>query len=320
MLLLTCPACGVTAEETEFAPGGEAHLKPCRPGLLGRDVRRLPVPAQEPARRAFRALAPRLRLRQVVPPRPLHRDPRGLRQLPGPPRRPAGGARRRDPRPAPRLAGPAVSARLARGGLLIDRERAGRISLERQGVARLRRRHAGLGAARQRPGAGRALVQVPPPARHRRERRRGAERARRPRRGRPSSSRTPARPRSICARASSPAARTTGRASNSISAPSPAASRRSCRRGSTTRPSSIPAPPGSTLFEPADPPVGRPRRRAGSAGSRQLRLRLRACRRAGRRRRGRRPRGGVGGGRLGRAGAAGRAGRRTGADGRWPTT
>jgi sarcosine oxidase, subunit delta len=26
MLLLTCPACGVAAEETEFAPGGEAHL------------------------------------------------------------------------------------------------------------------------------------------------------------------------------------------------------------------------------------------------------------------------------------------------------
>ncbi len=27
MLMLTCPCCGVTAEETEFAPGGEAHLK-----------------------------------------------------------------------------------------------------------------------------------------------------------------------------------------------------------------------------------------------------------------------------------------------------
>jgi sarcosine oxidase subunit delta len=24
--MLTCPVCGVTAEETEFAPGGEAHL------------------------------------------------------------------------------------------------------------------------------------------------------------------------------------------------------------------------------------------------------------------------------------------------------
>lgn len=32
MLLLTCPCCGVTAEETEFAPGGEAHLKRALPG------------------------------------------------------------------------------------------------------------------------------------------------------------------------------------------------------------------------------------------------------------------------------------------------
>jgi len=32
MLLLTCPCCGVTAEETEFAPGGEAHLKRSGPG------------------------------------------------------------------------------------------------------------------------------------------------------------------------------------------------------------------------------------------------------------------------------------------------
>ncbi len=27
MLILTCPYCGVAAEETELAPGGEAHLK-----------------------------------------------------------------------------------------------------------------------------------------------------------------------------------------------------------------------------------------------------------------------------------------------------
>ncbi|MEM9523306.1 MAG: sarcosine oxidase subunit delta, partial [Pseudomonadota bacterium] len=32
MLILTCPYCGVTAEETEFAPGGEAHLKRAGPG------------------------------------------------------------------------------------------------------------------------------------------------------------------------------------------------------------------------------------------------------------------------------------------------
>ena len=32
MLLLTCPYCGVTAEETEFAPGGAAHLTRAGPG------------------------------------------------------------------------------------------------------------------------------------------------------------------------------------------------------------------------------------------------------------------------------------------------
>ncbi|SHI39761.1 sarcosine oxidase subunit delta [Wenxinia saemankumensis] len=32
MLTLTCPCCGTTAEETEFAPGGEAHLKRVGPG------------------------------------------------------------------------------------------------------------------------------------------------------------------------------------------------------------------------------------------------------------------------------------------------
>ncbi|WP_114965191.1 sarcosine oxidase subunit delta [Alkalilacustris brevis] len=31
MLLLTCPHCHVTAEETEFAPGGQAHLKRPQP-------------------------------------------------------------------------------------------------------------------------------------------------------------------------------------------------------------------------------------------------------------------------------------------------
>lgn len=32
MLELTCPYCGVRAEETEFHPGGEAHLKRFGPG------------------------------------------------------------------------------------------------------------------------------------------------------------------------------------------------------------------------------------------------------------------------------------------------
>lgn len=32
MLILTCPFCGVAAEETELAPGGEAHLRRHGPG------------------------------------------------------------------------------------------------------------------------------------------------------------------------------------------------------------------------------------------------------------------------------------------------
>ncbi|SET53729.1 sarcosine oxidase subunit delta [Oceanicella actignis] len=32
MLQLTCPCCGATGEETEFHPGGEAHLRRVGPG------------------------------------------------------------------------------------------------------------------------------------------------------------------------------------------------------------------------------------------------------------------------------------------------
>jgi sarcosine oxidase subunit delta len=32
MLTLTCPYCGIAAEETELQPGGEAHLKRFGPG------------------------------------------------------------------------------------------------------------------------------------------------------------------------------------------------------------------------------------------------------------------------------------------------
>jgi sarcosine oxidase subunit delta len=37
MLLLDCPYCGVTADETELAPGGEAHLKRFGPGSTDAD-------------------------------------------------------------------------------------------------------------------------------------------------------------------------------------------------------------------------------------------------------------------------------------------
>jgi sarcosine oxidase subunit delta len=37
MLILTCPNCGLRAEETELAPGGEAHLKRFGPGSQDAD-------------------------------------------------------------------------------------------------------------------------------------------------------------------------------------------------------------------------------------------------------------------------------------------
>ena len=37
MLTLTCPNCGITAEETEFHAGGEAHLKRFGPGSSDSD-------------------------------------------------------------------------------------------------------------------------------------------------------------------------------------------------------------------------------------------------------------------------------------------
>ncbi len=37
MLKLTCPNCGVEAEETEFAAGGEAHLTRYAPGSTDED-------------------------------------------------------------------------------------------------------------------------------------------------------------------------------------------------------------------------------------------------------------------------------------------
>ena len=40
MLILHCPYCGVDADETELAPGGEAHLKRFGPGTPDEDFER----------------------------------------------------------------------------------------------------------------------------------------------------------------------------------------------------------------------------------------------------------------------------------------
>jgi sarcosine oxidase subunit delta len=39
MLILTCPYCGVKADETELTPGGEAHLTRHGPGSSDEDFR-----------------------------------------------------------------------------------------------------------------------------------------------------------------------------------------------------------------------------------------------------------------------------------------
>ena len=37
MLILTCPYCGIAADETELSPGGEAHVKRYGPGSSDED-------------------------------------------------------------------------------------------------------------------------------------------------------------------------------------------------------------------------------------------------------------------------------------------
>ena len=120
MLLLTCPCCGVDRRGDRVRARRRGASEAEGPGP-GTTRSRLPLRRAQPPRRAFRALAPRLRLRQVVPRRPLHRDAGGLRQ---PIRR---RSRRRPRSSSPRSARggrtgvAAVSARLAEGGRLIDR-------------------------------------------------------------------------------------------------------------------------------------------------------------------------------------------------------
>jgi len=79
MLILNCPYCGVDAEETELAAGGEAHLKRFGPGSSDDDFHDYLF--MKPQRRSFRTLAPCQRLRQVVPRGPLHANTRSLWHL-----------------------------------------------------------------------------------------------------------------------------------------------------------------------------------------------------------------------------------------------
>mgnify|MGYP003127989912 CR=1 FL=1 len=75
MLILTCPCCGVTGEETEFHQGGEAHLKRFGPGSTDDDFHTYMFAKENPKGAHFE------RWRQVVHHGPRYRNARGLWQL-----------------------------------------------------------------------------------------------------------------------------------------------------------------------------------------------------------------------------------------------
>ena len=78
MLLIKCPVCGVEGDETDFHDGGEAHVRrPAsdHPDRVSDDEQRdYLFIRKNPQGPAFRALALRPRLRQVVPRRARHGD------------------------------------------------------------------------------------------------------------------------------------------------------------------------------------------------------------------------------------------------------
>ena len=222
MLILTCPHCGSPPTKPIFMPGGEAHLKRHGPGSSEADFENYLFMRENPKGVHFERwrhvygcgkwfLAARNTATLEVfgtYPAQTHRAAAAIsrRHPEGARLAPAGDFPRRNP--------PTNEHRLAHQRPA-GRPRTGRcISLQRQAHAGLRGRHAGQRAAGERPDADGPVVQVPPPARPRRRGRGRAERAggTGPRRGR---SRTSASRRSNFTTASSPAARTTGPASNS---------------------------------------------------------------------------------------------------------
>ena len=275
MLLINCPYCG-ERPEPEFVYGGQAHIaRPQHPAAARRpqDWAAVPLRARQHPRRARRALAPRARLRALLQRaarhhhRPLPRHLQGRRAAPG-------GAGERHERRA---------LRTASGGR-IERSARAQLPLRRALLQRLCRRHPRLRAARQRRAPDGPLLQVPPPARGARRRRRGTQRAghRAPRRR--ARHPEPARHAGRAVRGArclqpEPLAR----ASPSMSARSTTSSRPSFRPASTTRPSCGRAAPGTRCTSRASAPRPASGRAPSAADPDTLRQPLRALRRAGRR-------------------------------------
>ena len=162
MLLVPCPYCGA-------APGDRVPLR-------RRGAHRAARPGAPPATRTGREYL-------YYRTNPKGAAPRAL--VPPPWLRPlVQRAARHGQRPVPRPAYEAAAERAHDDAVPPRRAAAGsiaaaplRFSFDGRSYRRLRRRHAGLGAARQRRPSGRPQLQVPPPARHHDRRRRGAQRA-----------------------------------------------------------------------------------------------------------------------------------------------
>ena len=182
----------------------------------------------------------------------------------------------------------------AAGGI-VDRSRTLDFTFDGAALPGPSGRHAGLGAARQRRASGRPQLQVPPAARHRHRRRRGAERAGPARRAARAPSPIRARRSRSSTTVSSRRARTAGRRSRfDIGALNDAVRRRSFPAGFYYK--TFMWPPGPRWWlelRACDPPRRRARPRAARARSRPLRASLCALRRAGGRRRAGGPRRGA---------------------------
>ena len=156
MLLIPCPWCGA-AQPARVHVRRRCHAAAAGARCARGRVGRLRVSARQPARPARRALAARRRVPAVAGRAPRHAHARHRGQCTGT-RRP------------PRAAGSGIAVtqpfRLAQGGR-IDRAQPLRFRFDGGALRGLRRRHARLGAARQRRAPRRPQLQVSPAARHR---------------------------------------------------------------------------------------------------------------------------------------------------------
>ena len=194
---------------------------------------------------------------------------------------------------AARRGGQVTQAHRLPDGGIVDRTRTAALRIRRRRLSRVRRRHAGFGAARQRHSPRRPQLQVSPAARHLQRRHRGAECA-----GATRARRAHGAER---ARDDARALRRARRRQPELLAVGALRRRRDQRRAVAAvsrrfllQDVHVAAhAPMVAALRARDPPRGRHGPRGGRARSRPLRASVRALRRAGDRRRRRRPRRGA---------------------------